>query len=244
LAAQSSPAPTQDGRESQSNADASHSILRPISLLQAINADNLPEAVQTAFGDAPVCKGGPVNLSLQMTHCRALEMRDGCDNGSAGGNLGQKGGATSNIRGTILGYERDGKPEDSGDTIYLSGDVMEALYVVLDGTSDRDDLSFVIGAVCWAPGQIEHKIEHGCWLLFVGPPAMVLTGMCKHNNMPEPKGKGENHNKGTKLSQFPTRPSKIAKAEFRQSCQPLTRPVGDLWLSGMCALGEGEAGLA
>jgi hypothetical protein len=73
---------------------------------------------------------------------------------------------------------------------------------------------------------------------------MTLTGMCEHNDLPEPEGEGENHDKGMKLYQFPPRPSNIAKAEFRQSCQPLMRPVGDLWLSVMCSLGEGEADLA
>ena len=43
------------------NADASHNILRPISLLQAMNADDLPETVQIAFDNAPVHEGGPVN---------------------------------------------------------------------------------------------------------------------------------------------------------------------------------------
>jgi hypothetical protein len=71
---------------------------------------------------------------------------------------------------------------------------------------------------------------------------MALSVMCEHNDVPEPEG--ENHDKGTKPSQFPPRPSNIAKPEFRQSCQPLTRLVGDLWLSVMCALGEGEADLA
>jgi hypothetical protein len=27
----------------------------------------------------------------------------------------------------------------------------------------------------------------------------ALTGMCKHNDVPEPEGEGENHDKGTKL---------------------------------------------
>ena len=39
--------------------DASHNILRPISLLQAMNAEDLPETVQIAFGDAPVREGVP-----------------------------------------------------------------------------------------------------------------------------------------------------------------------------------------
>lgn len=36
---------------------SSQSIRRPISLLQAINADDLPETVQMAFGDAPIREG-------------------------------------------------------------------------------------------------------------------------------------------------------------------------------------------
>ena len=53
-------------RRRKFNADASHNILRPISLLQAMNADDLPETVHIAFGDAPVRKGGPVNLAMRV----------------------------------------------------------------------------------------------------------------------------------------------------------------------------------
>ncbi|KAL3823827.1 hypothetical protein ACHAXA_004099 [Cyclostephanos tholiformis] len=234
---------------SPSIADTSHNILRPISLLQAINADDLPEAVQMAFGDSPMREGGPVNLSVQMIHRRALEKRDNrnvTDDDNVlerDGSCAQKRRSPSKIGGTMLGYEH-GKLNDSGDAIYFGGDVMEASYAVLNGTSDRDDFSFVIGAACWAPGQLEHEIERGCWLPFSGPPAMALTGICEHNEVPESVNDGENIDKGTKLSQFPPRPSNLAKAEFGQSSQPVTRPVGDLWLSVMCALGEGEADLA
>ena len=48
------------------NADASHNILRPISLLQAMNADDLPETVQIAFDDAPVREGGPVDSAMRV----------------------------------------------------------------------------------------------------------------------------------------------------------------------------------
>ena len=142
----------------------------------------------------------------------------------------------------MLGCEH-GKSKDSGDAIYFGGDVMEASFAVLNGTSDVDDFSFVIGAACWAPGQLEHEIERGCWLPFSGPATMALTGICEHNDVPASVNEGENNDKGTKLSQFPPRPSNLAKAEFGKS-QSVTRPVGDLWLSVMCALGEGEADLA
>ena len=53
-------------RRRKFNADASHNILRPISLLQVINADDLLEMVQISFGDAPVRKGGPVNSAMRV----------------------------------------------------------------------------------------------------------------------------------------------------------------------------------
>jgi MYXO-CTERM domain-containing protein len=53
-------------RRRKFNAYASHNILRPISLLQAMNADDLLETVQIAFGNAPVREGGPVNLAMRV----------------------------------------------------------------------------------------------------------------------------------------------------------------------------------
>ena len=47
---------------------------RPFSLLEAINAFDLPESVQDAFGDAPIRDGGPVNLSLQMIQLEKLQI--------------------------------------------------------------------------------------------------------------------------------------------------------------------------
>ena len=46
--------------------DASHDIMRPLSLLQAMNTDDLPDTVQIAFGDAPVREGGPVNSAMHV----------------------------------------------------------------------------------------------------------------------------------------------------------------------------------
>ena len=220
------------------------SILRPISLLQAINADDLPESVQMSFGDVPIREGGHVNLSLQMIHRRAAlnKTTDNNNNNVESDEAIAKKESASKIGGTMLGYE-DGKRKDgSGDAIYFGGDVMEASYAVLDGSSDIDDFSFVIGAACWAPGQLEHEIERGWWLPFSGPSTMALTGMCDHNDIPAT----ENDGSSSKLSQFPPRPSNLTnKAEFRHpSQQPVTRPIGDLWLSVMCALGENEADLA
>jgi len=231
--------------------DARHSSMsRPISLLQAINADDLPESVQMAFGDVPIREGGPVNLSLQMIHRSAALNQTSVENDDyvesdeaiAADRVGQKKKPSSKIGGTMLGYE-DGSKRDA---IYFGGDVMEASYAVLEGSSDIDDYSFVIGAACWAPGQLEHEIEKGCWLPFAGLATMALTGMCDHND-DILAVENDNCSGGSKLSQFPPRPSNHAnKAEFRHASQqqPVKRPVGDLWLSIMCALGENDADLA
>ena len=131
---------------------------------------------------------------------------------------------------------------------------MKASYAVLEGESDRDDFSFVIGAAAWSEGQLEHEIERGCWLPFTGPPQMALTGICEHNDVTLPSSESEGDGeKGTKLSMFPPRPSNTAtssvagsvtKAASKQQSHTTARPVGDLWLSIMCALGEGEAEIA
>lgn len=41
-------------RSTSVKSPTNHNILRPISLLQAMNADDLPETVQMSFGDSPV----------------------------------------------------------------------------------------------------------------------------------------------------------------------------------------------
>ena len=94
-----------------------------------------------------------------------------------------------------------------------------------------------------------------------------MTGMCEHNDIVETTSDTNGSNiadcdgntvggKKTKLGFFPPRPSNsstsvagtataaAAKAATNPSRQPLVRPVGDLWLSIMCALGEGDADLA
>ena len=226
-------------------------IQRPISLLQAINADDLPETVVMAFGDAHVRDGGPVNLSLQMIHRKKSDQDDTNEEDEGK----QKEGSTSIVGGTMLGTDNDNLLES--EEIYFNGDVVQASHDVLKGKSDVDDYSFIIGAACWSPGQLEHEIERGCWLPFRGPPHMAMTGMCEHNDFTIPiseNGDGTELAGGTKLSMFPPRPSNTATssvagsvgktASQQQPSLPKERPVGDLWLSVMCALGEGEADLA
>lgn len=196
-----------------------------------------------------------MNVSLQMLHRNTSEVKNDKDeNDSEGKEKIQSQRPVCSIGGTLLGSENDA-PKISEDTIYFGGDVMKASYAVLDGKNDRDDFSFIIGASCWAPGQLANEIERGCWLPFRGPPQIAMQGMVDHNDVPVSASEDEHvdADKGTKLSLFPPRPSNTAvssvagsaaKAALQQSGQPAARPVGDLWLSIMCALGEGEADLA
>ena len=246
-------ATSQDTTQSATIKGTIYNIQRPISLLQAINADDLPETVIMAFGDAHVRDGGPVNLSLQMIHRKKSE-QDGTNEKE---DEKQKEESTSTVGGTILGSDNDNQLE-SEETIYFNGDVVKASHDVLKGKSDVDDYSFIIGAACWSPGQLEHEIERGCWLPFRGPPQMAMTGMCEHNDITVPISENGDGTEiaagGTKLSMFPPRPSNTATSSVagsvgktsaqQQSIQPKERPVGDLWLSVMCALGEGEGELA
>lgn len=93
---------------------------------------------------------------------------------------------------------------------------------------------------------------------------MAMTGMCEHNDLRYDKTSGDGDdfdgsNSGgmkSKLGFFPPRPSNAsspvagvataanAKESTSAHRKTLVRPVGDLWLSIMCALGEGEADLA
>jgi putative AlgH/UPF0301 family transcriptional regulator len=222
---------------------------RPFSLLQAINPDDLPETLAMAFGDSPIREGGPVNMSLQMIHRKTTDMKSDDYNPNTKGLEKKEQGPSTEIGGTLLGVDHDDDEPKDAEEIYSGGDAIKASYAVLDGRSDRDDFSFVIGASCWAPGQLEEEIERGCWLPFRGPPNMTMTGMVDHT-IPSSEN-CDDSGKGTKLSPFPPRLSNTAissvagsaaKTSPQQSVTP--RPVGDLWLSIMCALGEGESDLA
>lgn len=229
---------------------------RPISLLQAVSNDDLPEAVRLAFGDAPIREGGPVNLSLQMIH-RAAEQSDLDSNPTDKDKCKSQG---NTIGGTVIPSHIE--PDNEAERTFFGGDVMKASYAVLEGVKDADDFSFIIGASCWSPGQLENEIQRGCWLPFCGPSSMAMSGMCEHYDTRElgqlcsdhdSKDEGNiSSSKGTKLSSFPPRPSNAANLSVAGSAargsnntqQSLNRPAGNLWLSIMCALSQGEADLA
>ncbi|EED87578.1 predicted protein [Thalassiosira pseudonana CCMP1335] len=268
---------TPTASKSKSEDATSVNLMRPITLLQAINASDLPEPVQEAFGDAPVREGGPVNLSLQMIHRKCLDVKKSRGIGGkkqvedvtfTSEEVEVEEATTETVGGTLIPSLLDNEDGIDTEAFYFGGDVIRASLDVSEGIEDqdgnfthppllylhfKDDFSFIIGASCWAPGQLEKEIERGCWLPFRGDPSMALTGECDHNDVATlSTNDGTNtkeETKKTKLSMFPPRPSNTSTsvagtATIKHSRQPVERPVGDLWLSIMCALGKEEAELA
>jgi len=154
-------------------------------LAQAIHADDLPDTVIQAFGDNPVREGGPVGFSLQMVHRKTRQRIDTKD--KTNGDPKDNEGASGQIGGTLVpSLAQDSshhEPTDSDEEVYFGGDVLKASYAVLNGKKASSNFSFVIGASCWAPGQLEHEIERGCWMPFRGPADMAVAGLCDHNDV-------------------------------------------------------------
>lgn len=159
---------------------------------------HLPRKVLDSFGECSIRHGGPVHLSLQMIH-------------------GARPQDQPTLNGEVLKIINDGDTSPAMYTdraVYYKGDLIEAASAVTEGTLDRDDISFYVGASCWEAGQLESEVKQGIWLPCRGPPEMALTGTCDH------VGDDEVYTK---------------EAE---------RPKADLWLSLMCAMGNDEATLA
>ncbi|KAL7509852.1 hypothetical protein ACHAXN_006744 [Cyclotella atomus] len=232
-------------------------LQRPISLLQAVQPNHLPESVQDAFGNCAFRDGGPVNFSMQMLHRKCQD--------SAKSVNGQNNDSKEQVNSAVETMNQSEKSKDPNDTeveiggvqipteddclgtdaIYFGGDVVKASLSVLDGSADQADFSFIVGASCWTPGQLQREIERGCWLPFLATANIAMTGMCEHNDVLSsdidmgPEKVGEK----TKLSMYPPRPSNSTTLKPSRD-NTRERPSSDLWLSIMCALGKGEGELA
>ena len=72
---------------------------------------------------------------------------------------------------------------------------------------------------------------------------MAMTGMCDHEDASFDDGMDEREKPSSKLGLYPPRPSN-STTMTRSKWNSGERPSSDLWLSIMCALGEGEGELA
>jgi len=129
----------------------------------------LPERMADVFGDTAVREGGPVHVALQTIHSMpsSSEQED----------------AVSDIGGTIIPSVSDGDESPalySDRATYFQGNMFKTMSQVENGTMDRDDISFFVGASIWSPGQLAAEIAQGYWIPCRGPPEMALDGICEH----------------------------------------------------------------
>ena len=100
---------------------------------------------------------------------------------------------------------------------YYQGNVMKAIEAIQKGDIDKNDIRFFVGASTWSPSQLQSEVERGFWMPVAGDVDMARTGCCKHVNA----------------------------RESDDTVNSLTKkPLPDLWLSMMSAVGPEEAKLA
>jgi len=206
-------------RPSMSSVPTDNGALRPRALREVLRPDCIPPILRRSFGDSTVREGGPVNVSVQMLSIASPDTEEAL-------------GIGGTVLPMVLSDDRDEQLEhisaaavDSDLAVYFNGDLVKAAGQVFEGKMDRDDFSFLVGASVWSVGQLQSEIERGFWIPCRGPPQIAYSGMCEHLEEEEDTSASSAN-------------SKERKDEKKK------RPKPDLWLSMMCAAGEGEAELA
>jgi putative AlgH/UPF0301 family transcriptional regulator len=205
-------------RPSMSSVPTDNGALRPRALREVLRPDCNPPILRRSFGDSTVREGGPVNVSVQMLSVASPDTEEAL-------------GLGGTVLPMVLPDDRDEQLEqisaavDSDLAVYFNGDLVRAAGHVFEGKLDRDDFSFLVGASVWSVGQLQLEIERGFWIPCRGPPQIAYSGMCEH------------------LEEEEETSASSAKGKERKN-EKKKRPKPDLWLSMMCAVGEGEAELA
>lgn len=148
---------------------------RDRTLREVIRHDCLPEGIKLAFGDSTVRNGGPVNMSVQIIRTSTTDEEE-----------------TWKLGGTVLSMANDACSTtvndvvkstaiDTDSAIYFGGDIIRASQSVIDNGMQEESFSFVVGATCWEPGQLESEIEKGYWIPCSGPPEIAFSGSCAVN---------------------------------------------------------------
>lgn len=198
-------------------------------LKEVLRADSLPEGFRTAFGDCVVREGGPVNLSVQMMHTCSPDLEERLQIGGRVLSPALAPNPSSDVNdnnrsrrdGQISALHEINTPAMNSDhAVFFQGDIIKAAQAVIDGDLKKMDFSFVVGASCWESGQLESEIKRGYWLPASGPMEIAFGGKCHHEDYPYSKSNEEKND------------------EYQY------KPVDNLWLSMMCAMGDEEGDLA
>jgi len=147
-------------------------------LHEAFEEHMLPEKIADVFGDAVVRNGGPVHVSLQMIHSLPSAPIEPDSQETLGGRLIPE----------IPECEETSTAMYSDRATYFQGDIFKAINSVKEGSIDRDDVAFFVGASVWHIGQLRNEVSQGFWIPCRGPPEIALTGICDHE-MPSKSSK-------------------------------------------------------
>ena len=142
-------------------------------LREVIRHDCLPEGIKVAFGDSTVRNGGPVNMSVQIIRTSTTDEEEKWKLGgtvlSMANDASSTEAETDIVKSTAI---------DTDSAIYFGGDIIKASQSVIDNGMQEESFSFVVGASCWEPGQLEGEIEKGYWIPCSGPPEITFSGSC------------------------------------------------------------------
>jgi putative AlgH/UPF0301 family transcriptional regulator len=196
-----------------------HETGRQRTLREAFQDHMLPARLAEVFGNAVVREGGPVHVALQMIYSLSSST-DPVDLSMSSPS------SVEAIGGTLIPEITDEVHESaalySDRATFFRGNMFKAMDAVNDGSLDRDDISFFVGASTWSQGQLAAEIAQGFWRPMRGPPEIALHGICEHEQ---------------------SMIKSIESSEGEKSGH-IKRPLADLWLSMMSACGPDDSALA
>jgi putative AlgH/UPF0301 family transcriptional regulator len=128
--------------------------------------DPLPDDIEDAFGDQNVRDGGPVHAVLQMLHRPSESERE------------------LDIKGNFLNVHPFAPANVENIPIKYQGDITTASNAVMSGHAMASDFSFIVGASCWALGQLESEVQRGYWIPCCAPVSLALDP-CDDGDMDE-----------------------------------------------------------
>ena len=216
-----------------------HETGRQRTLREAFQEHMLPARLADGFGNAPIRTGGPVHVALQMIHTFPSSASMSAAGDAIGGTLIPQVATNNNENESTTALYSD-------RATFFGGNMFKAIDAINDGTIDRDDVSFFVGASTWSEGQLAAEIAQGFWRPMSCDPQVALHGICEHEPPPPPPPPPPRL--GVELD--PT--SDGDKTDnLTDGSSPSTatltgnrRPLSDLWLSMMSAAGPEDSKLA
>jgi len=157
-----------------SEVSSENEIDNPVFLEQIVRKENTPKNFIDAFGKCVVREGGPVHASIQMLRMFTPEMEEQFQLG--GKNL--QSSESTVKKESIMSFQGDvlkaaaavlGDDDNSISTIIQDEKKNGSPSSLSSCSLSSSNFSFVVGASCWSPDQLETELRRGYWLLANGP---------------------------------------------------------------------------